>query len=77
MYVIRDGIVELSVTDDGHCAEPNGTPTVAPAGHFGIIGMRERCENLGGRFEFHSPPGGGASVRAQIPFSHNSPLPSD
>jgi signal transduction histidine kinase len=68
----RDGMVELAVTDDGHNGENGSAQAVAPAGHFGIIGMRERCEKLGGHFEFQSRAGGGASVRAQIPVPNDS-----
>ncbi|HSI15476.1 MAG TPA: sensor histidine kinase [Chthoniobacter sp.] len=63
-----NGAVVLGVNDDGPIAEGSDVPLVTPAGHFGIIGMRERCEKLGGVFEFHAQPGGGASVRAQIPI---------
>ncbi len=62
----RDGMMELGVTDDGSNGELG---SAAAPGHFGIIGMRERCEKLGGRFEIHSKPGGGTSVHATIPVS--------
>ena len=62
-----NGTVELRVMNDGQRAERIGAHSGAAAGHFGIIGMRERCEKLGGHFEFHAHPGGGASVCAQIP----------
>lgn len=63
----HDHTLELSVSDDGHGEETRGTPPMAPAGHFGILGMQERCEKLGGHFEFHSLAGGGSSVHATIP----------
>jgi len=64
----HDGTLDLSVTDDGHGEETSDTPLMVAAGHFGIIGMRERCEKLGGHFEFHSQPAGGACVHATIPI---------
>jgi len=64
-----DGAVELGVKNDGQNADGGESSIKTPAGHFGIIGMRERCEKLGGIFEFHPQPGGGASVRAQIPVA--------
>ena len=64
-----NGMVELAVTDDGHGAGRHGAQAEPAAGHFGIIGMRERCEKLGGSFEFQVQPAGGASVHAQIPVS--------
>ncbi len=68
----QNRMVELGVTDDGRNGDANGASATAPAGHFGIIGMRERCEKLGGQFEFHSTPCGGASVRVLIPASNHS-----
>ncbi|HEY2341485.1 MAG TPA: sensor histidine kinase, partial [Chthoniobacteraceae bacterium] len=60
-----DGAVELTVTNDGPSHESsNGSE----AGHFGVIGMRERCEKLGGRFDFQPRPEGGATVHATIPI---------
>ncbi|MEI6656252.1 MAG: sensor histidine kinase, partial [Verrucomicrobiota bacterium] len=63
----HDHTLVLTVTDDGHAEVTGGTPPTASAGHFGILGMQERCDKLGGRFEFHSRPGGGSSVQATIP----------
>ena len=34
---------------------------------LGLVGLRERVEALGGRFELHSAPGQGTRVRASIP----------
>ena len=64
----QDGTLDLSVADDGHGDETGGTPPLPAAGHFGIIGMRERCEKFGGHFEFHTRPAGGARVHATLPI---------
>jgi len=64
----QDGTLDLSVADDGHGDETGGTPPMPAAGHFGIIGMRERCEKFGGHFEFHTRPAGGARVHATLPI---------
>ena len=56
-----DDALRLSVTDDGARARPG------PAG-FGIVGMRERTERLGGRFEAGPAPGGGWRVQASFPL---------
>ena len=39
-----------------------------PAG-FGIVGMRERVEVLGGTFDVQSAPGKGTTVRASLPIA--------
>jgi signal transduction histidine kinase len=64
----HDGTLDLRVADDGHGEETRGNSPMADAGHFGIIGMRERCEKLGGHFEFHTRPTGGACAHATIPI---------
>ena len=38
------------------------------AGHFGVLGMRERAELLGGSLDVASPVGGGVQVRALLPI---------
>lgn len=58
--------LELTVADDGH--GKSVTDPEASSGHFGILGMKERCEKLGGRCDFESTPAGGATVRATIPL---------
>jgi hypothetical protein len=35
-------------------------------GHFGLHGMRERAERLGGTLEIESTPGSGTTVRATV-----------
>ncbi|MCT2594512.1 histidine kinase [Streptomyces sp. N2-109] len=59
----RDLLV-LTVSDDG-----DGTsPPPAPGGGFGLIGMRERAQTVGGRFEAGHRPGGGFAVTAELPI---------
>lgn len=60
-----DREIRLSVRDDGKGFDPDG-PTDA---WFGLIGMRERIEMLGGVFEIQSAPGTGTSIRATLPVS--------
>jgi PAS domain S-box-containing protein len=60
-----DGCEEIrfSFEDDGHGFDP----AVRRQG-LGLVGLRERVEALGGRFELRSAPGQGARVRASIPL---------
>jgi len=39
-----------------------------PSSHFGLIGMRERIEHLGGRFEIDSAPGKGTRLCVHVPL---------
>jgi len=41
----------------------------------GLAGIRERAQLLGGNFELLSRPGGGATIRVQLP-THGNPLQS-
>jgi signal transduction histidine kinase len=49
---------------DGEAAQPS-----SPPGHYGITGMRERAEALGGRLTITARPGGGTLVEASLPLS--------
>jgi signal transduction histidine kinase len=49
----------LRVQDDGQgFAVPDQTTDLASAGHYGLLGMRERAELAGGRLRLTSQPGG-------------------
>ncbi|MGD0684880.1 MAG: GAF domain-containing sensor histidine kinase [Streptosporangiaceae bacterium] len=64
--------VLLEVSDDGRgfdtAAAVRLTGMPAPTG-FGLPGMRERAELLGGRLELSSAPGRGTTVRLAVPLS--------
>jgi hypothetical protein len=58
--------VDVMVRDNGKgLGERNETE----AARFGLMGMRERVQALGGKFELDSRPGGGVRVWASIPLS--------
>jgi signal transduction histidine kinase len=54
------GSLELLVSDDGQGFDPG---EVNPQLQFGLAGMRERAESVGGRLEIQTRPGGGTQVR--------------
>ena len=57
--------LRMLVEDDGCGFEPAGE---RPNGaHYGLIGMRERIERLGGRFVVRSKAGQGTQIEATIP----------
>ena len=60
--------VGLSVRDNGRGFDPRGART-AGTGHFGLQGMRERTEQLGGSFDVSSRPGRGTRIRVRVPIS--------
>ncbi|HEV2030188.1 MAG TPA: sensor histidine kinase [Candidatus Dormibacteraeota bacterium] len=58
------GAVEVAVEDNGRGPSGNG----AVAGGHGLIGMRERVNLFGGRFEAGGREGGGFRVFAHLPY---------
>jgi two-component system sensor histidine kinase UhpB len=59
-----DGKLRLTVSDNGRgAADP-----FSRAGHYGVRGMRERAEALGGDLAIRPGPEGGLEVRASIPL---------
>jgi signal transduction histidine kinase len=63
--------VQLSVRDDG-CGFDNQAADNGQAGHFGLIGMRERAEQMGGTLSIHSSKGSGTEVVADVQISDKS-----
>nr|WP_260407898.1 GAF domain-containing sensor histidine kinase [Planomonospora venezuelensis] len=64
---VRSGNVELEIEDDGVGFDPSClAERPAPTG-YGLGGMRERAELLGGRLEVHSRRGAGTLLRVVIP----------
>jgi signal transduction histidine kinase len=55
-----DGTVRLEVCDDGRAAVPSGDG-------FGLLGLRERAERVGGSVELDSGPGRGTTLRVAVP----------
>lgn len=70
----RDGLIRAAVTDDGQgLSNPAG---ITPGergdglkGGFGLSGMRERAELVGGELELKPGPGGGTTVRLTVPLA--------
>ena len=58
----------LTVEDNGRGFELSGA-FVTTGGHFGLLGMRERAERLGGEFAISSELGVGTQVKVDIPLS--------
>jgi signal transduction histidine kinase/ligand-binding sensor domain-containing protein len=59
------GGLKVSVSDDGHGFDPERAHG-APAGHFGLLGMRERAARVG-RLTIDSRPGAGTRVEVVVP----------
>jgi len=64
--VVRRGEprLRMSVSDNGHGFDPRAVPAEK---HFGLQGMRDRVEMIGGRFRLRSRPGRGAMIAVEVP----------
>ncbi|MFE2758112.1 sensor histidine kinase [Actinosynnema sp. NPDC059335] len=60
---VSDGVVHVVVADDGR----QRAAPVGGSGGYGLVGMRERVELLGGEFHAGTRAGGGWEVRAALP----------
>ena len=58
--------IRLGIEDDG-CGFAPSAQQLAANGHFGILGMRERMEQIGGSLEDSSSSGKGTTVGVTLP----------
>jgi signal transduction histidine kinase len=59
--------MQMQVQDDGRGFDLEQVLAVQGT-HFGLIGMRERVEHLGGQFEIDSSPGKGTRLSVKVPL---------
>ena len=64
---VENGELLLRVEDDGVGFEPPGVQR-RMARSYGLVGMRERAESLGGTMAVDSAPGEGTSVEVRLPL---------
>jgi ligand-binding sensor domain-containing protein/signal transduction histidine kinase len=57
----------LRVRDDGRGFDPESL-SPAGSGHYGLIGMRERAEKIGGHLTLNSRPGEGTELLVEVPL---------
>jgi signal transduction histidine kinase len=58
--------MHVTIEDDG-CGFDPAAHLASDGHHYGLIGMRERIEDLGGEFSLSSDRGKGTRVRLNIP----------
>ncbi len=68
---INYGLTVLTITiqDNGIGISPSIREALGRAGHFGLVGMRERSYRIGGGFVINVPAGGGTAICITIPAS--------
>ncbi len=60
--------LRVAIEDDG-CGFDPAAGSAQDGRHYGLTGMRERVEKLGGDYELTSAPGSGTHVRLSIPVT--------
>jgi signal transduction histidine kinase len=66
---LQDDTLVIDIDDDGRGFDTS----VAPDERFGLLGMRERVELLGGAFVLSSGPGQGTHIEARLPLARSEP----
>ena len=62
----ENGSVRLRINDDGVGFDPITASRLLSEGHFGLAGMRERVEMVGGNLSIDSAPGHGTTVDVEM-----------
>jgi two-component system sensor histidine kinase UhpB len=62
----ENGSLRLRINDDGVGFDPIGVGRLLGEGHFGLAGMRERVEMVGGHLTIDSTPGHGTTVDVEM-----------
>ena len=66
----------LTIHDSGRGFDPAGSQRSGYEGGYGLVGLRERLELVGGNLTIESTPGRGTTLRVRVPGQH-SPLDAE
>lgn len=72
---IRDGELQLTLADDGVGFETSIEEN--RPGHFGLVGMRERAQEICAEIEVQSAAGRGTRILIKLPLSRSAPMDSN
>jgi signal transduction histidine kinase len=61
-YSAAAGRVSLQITDHGSGIAAGAAAEAGRSGHYGLLNMRQRAEQIGGTIDVRRPPGGGTSI---------------
>ena len=64
-----ESLFRLRIRDDGKGIDPDERLRAERSGHWGLKGMRERAERVGGELEVWSEPGAGTEIELRVPAS--------
>lgn len=66
-FSFAEHAIRLCITDDGSGIDIHAAASATRRGHWGIAGMRERAERLGGSLDVARASGGGTEVLVTLP----------
>jgi hypothetical protein len=69
----QEGTVEIEIEDDGRGFDPATAPSDRP--HYGLMGIRERAELLGGTASIDTAPGRGTRLEIRVPLTEAASPP--
>jgi signal transduction histidine kinase len=64
--IFYEDSLRVRIRDDGKGMDP-AIVTQGRSGHYGLAGMRERADRIGGKLNVCSRPGGGTEIELSIP----------
>lgn len=73
IHKVGDNIM-TTVHDNGQSFNVSQAMQTKAGKHLGLLGMQERIEMLGGRFNLYSAPEQGTTITARIPFGKSKPV---
>ena len=62
-------MLRLRIRDDGKGIAPDVLKDGRSAGHWGLLGIRERAQRIGAKIDYWSEPGAGTEIQVEIPAS--------
>lgn len=66
---VAHGRALLKISDDGHGIDPDAVSAGERSGRYGLSGVAERAQLLGGRLELMSTRGNGTTLRLSVPVT--------
>ncbi len=67
---MSNGLASIDICDDGIGFSPSMVTLSPETGHgLGLLGMNERLELVGGKFEINSTPGQGTHLKIRVPLN--------
>lgn len=68
----RDDGLHLEIVDDGVGFDEEAEEPAIGGGRYGLLGMKERVESVGGTWAVHTAPGAGTRCEATLPWQERT-----